>query len=80
MSADEITAWRESSVIERLDLAFSREPSGPSYVQDVLRAQVEGLRETLGRGGASMSGSHAGMVGAQHATFQLLGPDMLQAW
>ena len=62
---DEILAWQRESRIERLDLAFSRDGDGRTYVQDLLREQLPRLREWLEAGAAVyVCGSLEGMAPA----------------
>lgn len=49
--ADELTAWQQSGVLTRLDLAFSRDQAEKIYVQDLMRAQGAELFAWLARGG-----------------------------
>lgn len=60
---EEIEGMRAAGVLERLDLAFSRDQPERIYVQDVLRQQQETLREWAAAGAAIyVCGSLAGMA------------------
>lgn len=61
--ADEVRAWQAQGVLQRVDLAFSRDQPQRIYVQDRLRAAAEPLREWM-EAGASIyvCGSLAGMA------------------
>ena len=48
--ADELARWQDSGVLERADLVFSRDPGGPRYVQDALRAAAPALRDWVAAG------------------------------
>jgi sulfite reductase (NADPH) flavoprotein alpha-component len=78
--ADEVLGWRADGVLSRLDLAFSRDAGDGRYVQDVLRAEADALREHLARGAVLyVCGSHDPMGSAVHATLgELLGEEALE--
>lgn len=60
---DEIRAWQRDGWLARLDLAFSREASNPRYVQHLLDAAADSLREWAGEGACLLvCGSLAGMA------------------
>ena len=64
--ADELAGWRESGLLERLDLVYSRDQPQRRYVQDRLAEQGAALREWLARGAAlyvcgSLDGMAAGV-------------------
>jgi sulfite reductase (NADPH) flavoprotein alpha-component len=62
---EEIENWQQSGVLERLDLAFSRDQAERIYVQDVLRRRQAELREWVAAGAAIyVCGSLAGMAPA----------------
>lgn len=72
---EEIDAWREAGFLERLDLAYSRDPGDGRYVQDVLRGEADVLR-TWVDGGAVVyvCGSLQGMApGVDAALREALG-------
>jgi len=77
----ELEAWREGGQLAHLDLAFSRDQEERRYVQDVLRAQADRLREWVGRGAAIyVCGSLRGMAGGVHeALGAILGAPQLDA-
>ncbi len=60
---DDIRGWLASGMIERVDLAFSRDGNAHRYVQDVLLAQAPRLREWIDAGAAIyVCGSLQGMA------------------
>ncbi|HEY4583339.1 MAG TPA: sulfite reductase flavoprotein subunit alpha [Lysobacter sp.] len=60
---DEIEAALRNGVLERVDLAFSRDGDGPRYVQDALRLQADRLRRWVEDGAAIyVCGSLDGMA------------------
>lgn len=61
---DELQAWQQGGVLQRLDLAFSRDAGGRVYVQDRLRQAGEELRQwVVGQGAAIyVCGSLQGMA------------------
>lgn len=77
---NEIEAWRASGVLERLDLAFSRDQSQRVYVQDKLRAAAVDLRAWVEEGAAIyVCGSLEGMApGVAAALTEALGAEMLE--
>jgi sulfite reductase (NADPH) flavoprotein alpha-component len=76
---DDIAAWHASGLIERLDLAFSRDQAPKVYVQDRLRAQAAAVREWLAAGAAIYAcGSLEGMAaGVEEALVEIAGRDGL---
>jgi sulfite reductase (NADPH) flavoprotein alpha-component len=61
---DEIEAWQTQDVLERADLAFSRDQTERIYVQDKLREQADTVRAWLATGAAIyVCGSLEGMAG-----------------
>ncbi len=76
----EIEAWRASGVLERLDLAFSRDQAERVYVQDKLRAAAGELRAWVEQGAAIyVCGSLEGMApGVAAALTEALGAEMLE--
>lgn len=76
----ELEAWSRSGVLERLDLAFSRDQSQRVYVQDKLRAAVGELRAWVEQGAAIyVCGSLEGMApGVAAALTAALGAEMLE--
>ena len=78
---EEIEAWRDIQVLERLDLAFSRAQTERIYVQHVLTARAEIVREWIIRRKAAIlvCGSLEGMApGVEAALRQVLGEPELQ--
>lgn len=66
--ADELSAWRQHGVLERLDLVYSRDAAPREYVQDRLRAHADVLRAWLNDGAAIyVCGSLQGMAGGVEA-------------
>ncbi len=60
---DEIRAWQRDGWLARLDLAFSRDPSKPQYVQDLLHHTADELRTWADEGACLLvCGSLAGMA------------------
>jgi sulfite reductase (NADPH) flavoprotein alpha-component len=65
---DEIEAWTASGVLERLDLAFSRDQDRKVYVQHRLTEAADALRAWVADGAAIyVCGSLEGMSGEVHA-------------
>lgn len=77
---EEIEAWQRAAVLERLDLAFSRDQEQRIYVQDVLRSRSAELREWVAAGAAIyVCGSLAGMAPAVAAVLsEALGEELLE--
>lgn len=78
--ADELARWQASSVLERADLVFSRDPGGPRYVQDALRAAAPALRDWVAAGADILvCGSLHGMApGVDAALAEVLGEATLE--
>ena len=76
----EIEAWRASGVLERLDLAFSRDQAERVYVQDKLRSAAGELRAWVEQGAAIyVCGSLEGMApGVAAALTEALGVETLE--
>lgn len=74
----DMARWQSSGVVERIDLAFSRDEPG-QYVQDVLRQRSAELRAWVGDGAAIyVCGSLRGMAPAVHGVLEgVLGRDGL---
>ena len=77
----ELQAWRSKGQLAHLDLAFSRDQEERRYVQDVLRARADRLREWVAQGAAIyVCGSLQGMAGGVHeALAAILGTPLLDA-
>ncbi|WP_029002591.1 PepSY domain-containing protein [Azorhizobium doebereinerae] len=77
---DEIAGWTAAGALERLDLAFSRDPDR-RYVQDALRAAADILRAWVADGAAIyVCGSLKGMAPGVHQVLgEVLGADKLEA-
>lgn len=66
--ADEIRAWRRDGLLERVDLAFSRDQAERIYVQQRVREAAEPLREWVAAGACIyVCGSLQGMAPAVDA-------------
>jgi sulfite reductase (NADPH) flavoprotein alpha-component len=78
---EEILGWQQSGVLERLDLAFSRDQAGRVYVQDRLREASGELREWVAAGAAIyVCGSLKGMAPAvAEVLASVLGQPLLEA-
>jgi sulfite reductase (NADPH) flavoprotein alpha-component len=77
---DEIEAWRASGVLERLDLAFSRDQARKVYVQHRLMQAADALRAWVADGAAIyVCGSLEGMSGDVHAALvSVLGAEAVE--
>ena len=73
----ELEAWRASGVLRRLDRSFSRDAGDGRYVQDLVSAAADDLRDWVARGAAIyVCGSLEGMSqGVQVALEDTLGSD-----
>lgn len=79
---DDIRRWARSGVLERLDLAFSRDSdSAARYVQDLLPPAADEIRKWVSAGAAIyVCGSLRGMAGGVHkALAAILGSHTLDA-
>lgn len=76
---EELQAWRETGLLAGLDVAFSRDPVDPAYVQQRLMDRASDLRDWVGQGAAIyVCGSLAGMAAAvDEALREVLGADTL---
>ena len=76
---DEIAQWQSTGVLQRLDLAFSRDQAGRVYVQHRLAESAGTLREWLEAGAALyVCGSLRGMAqGVDDALAALLGREQV---
>jgi sulfite reductase (NADPH) flavoprotein alpha-component len=76
----EIEAWRASGLLDRLDLAFSRDQAERVYVQHRLRAAADVLRRWVANGAAIyVCGSLEGMSRDVHAALvEVLGGETLE--
>lgn len=77
----ELEAWRDSGALARLDLAFSRDGSTARYVQHLVTAQADLLRQWVQDGAAIyVCGSLQGMAGGVHdALVEVLGAATVEA-
>lgn len=78
---DELDAWLREEKLARLDRVFSRDGGAHRYVQELLRANAEELREWLDDGGTLyVCGSLQGMAPGVDATLvELLGAEAVSA-
>lgn len=76
----EIEAWQASGLLDRVDLAFSRDQGDRIYVQHRLRAAADVLRRWVANGAAIyVCGSLEGMSRDVHAVLvEVLGADELE--
>jgi len=77
---DELERWRDGGDLQRLDLAFSRDGGPARYVQHLLLAQADLLRQWIADGAAIyVCGSLQGMAGGVHeALATALGADTVE--
>jgi sulfite reductase (NADPH) flavoprotein alpha-component len=77
---EEIMAWQAGGMIERLDLAFSRDQEAKVYVQHRLRDAAEDVRAWIGAGaGILVCGSLEGMApDVDAALAEILGAETLE--
>nr|WP_314437752.1 sulfite reductase subunit alpha [uncultured Brevundimonas sp.] len=75
----ELQGWLKSGVLRRLDRSFSRDAGDGRYVQDLVAAAADDLRDWVARGAAVyVCGSLEGMASGVHAALeQTLGADVL---
>ncbi|GAW42235.1 Sulfite reductase [NADPH] flavoprotein alpha-component [Brevundimonas sp. SH203] len=75
----ELQAWLASGVLRRLDRCFSRDAGDGRYVQDLVAAAADDLRDWIARGAAIyVCGSLEGMSQGVHAALeQALGADVV---
>lgn len=65
--ASQLLDWKEQQHLQRLDLAFSRDPDCGAYVQHRLRDEADTLRQWITHGAAIyVCGSRAGMAEDVH--------------
>lgn len=76
----EIEAWQASGLLDRVDLAFSRDQAERTYVQHRLRAAADVLRRWVANGAAIyVCGSLEGMSRDVHAVLvEVLGSELLE--
>jgi sulfite reductase (NADPH) flavoprotein alpha-component len=76
----EIEAWRDSGLLDRVDLAFSRDQAERIYVQHRLREAADVLRRWVANGAALyVCGSLEGMSRDVHAALvEVLGAETLE--
>lgn len=73
--AGQLLNWKKHKHLQRLDLAFSRDPASGAYVQHRLRDEADTLRQWVGHGAAIyVCGSRSGMAeGVHQALTDILG-------
>ncbi|MBA4808797.1 sulfite reductase subunit alpha [Brevundimonas sp.] len=78
---DDLQAWRTAGVLRRLDRCFSRDAGDGRYVQDLVAAAGDDLRDWVSRGAAIyVCGSLEGMSQGVHAALETaLGADAVLA-
>jgi len=78
---EELRAWQAKGWLAGLDLAFSRDPAEPAYVQQRLAERAQEIRDWVSQGAAIyVCGSLAGMAASVDATLrEVLGGDTLLA-
>lgn len=76
---EELRAWQAKGWLAGLDLAFSRDPAEPAYVQQRLAERAQEIRDWVSQGAAIyVCGSLAGMAASVDATLrEVLGGDTL---
>ncbi|WP_379655144.1 flavodoxin domain-containing protein [Pseudoxanthomonas sp. UC19_8] len=78
---EDLVVWQDDGWLERMDLAFSRDPGGHHYVQDALRAAGEPLQAWM-RDGAALyvCGSLDGMApGVDAVLREVLGDETVES-
>ena len=77
---EELQAWRTSGVLTRLDRTFSRDAGDDRYVQAVIEAEADAVRDWVARGAAIyVCGSLEGMAGGVNAALEaVLGAETLR--
>ena len=78
---NEIAHWRRTGILERVDLAFSRDQSAKIYVQDRLREHGRDVHAWLAAGASILvCGSLEGMAPGVHAVLtEVIGTEALEA-
>lgn len=71
----DIAGWQADGTLSRVDLAFSRDPTRPEYVQDRLAGQADSVRAWVARGAVIyVCGNRDGMAAAVDSVLrQILG-------
>jgi sulfite reductase (NADPH) flavoprotein alpha-component len=77
---EEILNWQKTGVLQRLDLAFSRDQEQKIYVQDKLLEQAQGVQDWIAQGAAIyVCGSLQGMAQQVHLVLEtILGKTKLE--
>jgi sulfite reductase (NADPH) flavoprotein alpha-component len=71
LCADELQHWHATGQLPLLDLAYSRDPAQPRYVQHIIDARARDIAAWVARGAAIyVCGSLHGMAGGVHAALQ----------
>lgn len=69
--ADELQHWHATGQLPLLDLAYSRDPACPRYVQHIIDARAQDIAAWVARGAAIyVCGSLQGMASGVHAALQ----------
>lgn len=78
---DDLRHWQANGLLDHLDLAFSRDSDDGRYVQDLVLAEAERVREWISRGAAIyVCGSLLGMAPAlDEALVSILGAETVHA-
>ena len=76
----ELHGWLAEGTLTRLDRTFSRDPGDGRYVQAVIEAEAESVRDWVARGAAIyVCGSREGMAGGVNTALEtVLGADALR--
>lgn len=70
---EEILNWQKTGVLQRLDLAFSRDQEQKIYVQDKLLEQAQGVQDWIAQGAAIyVCGSLQGMAQQVHLALETI--------
>lgn len=77
---DDLTGWLEDGTLTRLDRTFSRDADDGRYVQAVIAAEADAVRDWVARGAAiHVCGSLEGMASGVHSALEaVLGADNLR--
>jgi sulfite reductase (NADPH) flavoprotein alpha-component len=71
LCADELQHWHATGQLPLLDLAYSRDPARPRYVQHIIDARAPDIAAWVARGAAIyVCGSLQGMAGGVHTALQ----------
>ena len=71
LCGDELQHWHATAYLAALDLAYSRDPARPRYVQQVIDERAADIAAWVARGAAIyVCGSLQGMAGGVHDALQ----------